>query len=100
MCSLDSSCRWRSQITLNITALAPWMIIQTSDFRLTGSKEENAAQKQFVLAYFEWSGLLCYTGLAKWRAHETEKWLTDLLTHEPGEKRKPHRVATLVAEEG
>ncbi|ROP33517.1 hypothetical protein EDD30_6504 [Couchioplanes caeruleus] len=67
-------------MTLNLTAVAPWMVIQSSDFRLTGTREENAAQKQFVLVYFRWSALLCYTGIAKWRTHDTAAWLTDVLT--------------------
>jgi hypothetical protein len=50
-------------MTLNLTLAARWMIVQTSDFKLTtgpGKPPEETAQKQVVLRYSGWSGLLCY----------------------------------------
>jgi hypothetical protein len=75
-------------MTLNITVASEWITLQSSDFRLTASGTDKAlsdcAQKQFVLHYGEWSGLLCYTGVAKWGGHDTAQWLTTLLTNAKG----------------
>lgn len=53
-------------MTLNITVAARWMMTQSSDFRLTrsGVPLSDAAQKQVVLHYREWAGVVCYTGVA------------------------------------
>ena len=90
-------------MTLNLTLAARWMIAQTSDFRLTigpGRPPEETAQKQVVLKYREWSGLLCYTGIARWFSHDTAQWLTRILTHAPGEQRSPQQVADVLVNEG
>jgi hypothetical protein len=62
-------------MTLNITLASPWMLAQTSDFRLTRGGTalalSDAAQKQIVLHYPHWSGLLCYTGAASFGTHDT-----------------------------
>jgi hypothetical protein len=58
----------QERMTLNLTLAARWMIVQTSDFRLTigpGTPPEETAQKQVVLKYRNWTGLLCYTGIAR-----------------------------------
>ena len=90
-------------MTLNLTLAARWMIVQTSDFRLTvgpGKPPEETAQKQVVLKYRSWTGLLCYTGIARWFSHDTAQWLTRVLTHGPGEQRSPREVATVLVSEG
>jgi hypothetical protein len=91
-------------MTLNITLAARWLMAQSSDFRLTCRKKdgtagivESAAQKQFVLHYPEWSGLLCYTGIAKHDKHDTVEWLQQVLTHPGDEQRGPRDVADAVA---
>jgi hypothetical protein len=55
-------------VTLNLTLAARRMIVQTSDFRLTTGRRpvNETAQKQVVLKYRHWTGLLCYTGIAHW----------------------------------
>ncbi|MFT8180731.1 hypothetical protein ACLXNF_24410 [Mycobacteroides chelonae] len=94
-------------MTLNITLAARWLMAQSSDFRLTYEKTDgtiginsHTAQKQFVLYYTEWSGLLCYTGVAKYGSHDTAEWLTRILTHSIDEPRSPLDVANVVASEG
>lgn len=94
-------------MTLNITLAARWLMAQSSDFRLTYKKkdgtigiDESPAQKQFVLHYPEWSGLLCYTGIAKYDQHDTAKWLQKVLVHPFDEQRRPLDVANLVASQG
>ena len=91
-------------MTLNITLAARWLMAQSSDFRLTYKKKDgttgvadSAAQKQFVLHYPEWSGLLCYTGIANYDQHDTAEWLPQVLVHPFGEQRGPRDVADVVA---
>lgn len=90
-------------MTLNITVAARWLMVQSSDFYLTqeGATQpvSETAQKQIVLQYMGWSGLICYTGIARWGLHETAAWLEDVLTHQYGE-RTPNQVTKLVAEKG
>jgi hypothetical protein len=81
-------------MTLNITLAARWLMAQSSDFRLTYKKNDgttgfksHTAQKQFVLHYPEWSGLLCYTGIANYNQHDTVTWLQQVLVHPPDEQR-------------
>jgi hypothetical protein len=90
------------RVTLNLTLAARWMIVQTSDFRLTtGPKPvSETAQKQVVLKYRNWTGLLCYTGIARWLSHDTAQWLTRILTHGPGEQRSPREIAEVLVKEG
>ncbi len=89
-------------LTLNITLAARWMMAQSSDFRLTrtdtGQAVSETAQKQVVLQYWGWAGLICYTGIAQWNRHDTAAWLQDVLTHEPGE-RTPRQVLDEVVRE-
>ena len=78
------------------------MIVQTSDFRLTvdGRPPEETAQKQVVLKYRHWTGLLCYTGIARWFGHDTAQWLTRILTHGPGEQRQPREIVDTLVNQG
>ena len=90
-------------VTLNLTLAARWMIVQTSDFRLTTGPNrppEETAQKQVILKYRDWTGLLCYTGISRWFSHDTAQWLTRILTHGPGEQRSPQEVITVLVNEG
>jgi hypothetical protein len=100
-----------TSVTLNITPVARWLISQSSDFRLShvdnnGKRiiDSSTAQKQFVLHYPKWSGLLCYTGIAKYRApgfsHDTATWLQRVLEHPPGQQRSPEDVVSVVMGEG
>ena len=78
-------------------------VVQTSDFRLTvgpGRPPEETAQKQVVLKYRHWTGLLCYTGIARWFGHDTAQWLTRVLTHGPGEQRQPREVLEALVQQG
>jgi hypothetical protein len=100
-------------LTLNITTVAAWLMSQTSDFRTTHhdgkSKsvvvESHTAQKQFVLLYPTWSGLLCYTGVAAARGtrfatpHDTADWLEKLLAHPHDQPRSPQDIARLITSE-
>jgi hypothetical protein len=90
-------------MTLDITLASRWLMVQSTDFRLTvlGRKDpwSEAAQKQVVLHYQQWSGLLCYTGVAGWRSHDTAKWLEQVLTHQHAE-RSAQEVVTKIATEG
>jgi hypothetical protein len=91
-------------MTLNITVAARWLMAQSSDFRLTkpdtGASLCETAQKQVVLQYRDWSGLVCYTGVARWQGgHDTAAWLGDVLTHEPGQ-RTPKQVVQRITDEG
>jgi hypothetical protein len=102
------------KLTLNITTVAAWLMSQTSDFRTTHhdikSKsvvvERHTAQKQFVLLYPTWSGLLCYTGVAAARGtgfstpHDTAEWLEKLLEHPYDQPRSPQEIASLIMSEG
>lgn len=91
-----------SEMTLNITLAARWMLVQSSDFRLTKlgtlTPLSDTAQKQFVLHYLEWSGLLCYTGIAEFGRHSTADWLSNLLEHEHGERSRDEVIRTIVTE--
>ncbi len=80
---------------------------QSSDFRLTftdadGKRDvdSDTAQKQFVLTYPKWSGLLCYTGIARHYEHDTATWLENLLVHSPDERRNPEDIVRLLKREG
>jgi hypothetical protein len=98
-------------VTLNITPVARWLMAQSSDFRTTSADtkgkrivESRTAQKQFVLHYPKWSGLLCYTGVATAKgpgfSHDTAVWLERLLEHSPTQRRSPEDVVGLVISEG
>lgn len=97
-------------MTLNITVAARWLMAQSSDFRLTSEEngktviKSESAQKQFILHYPQWSGLLCYTGIAHYRArglsHDTAAWLQKLLEHPPDEQRSPRDIPDLLITEG
>jgi hypothetical protein len=88
-------------MTLNITVAARWLMTQSSDFRLTDSEGtvSETSQKQVVLQYMGWSGLVCYTGVARYGPHDTAAWLADVLTHNRGQ-RSPEQVAKRLVEEG
>lgn len=89
-------------MTLNITMAARWLMVQSSDFRLTQGGRitvSETAQKQVVLQYYGWSGLICYTGIATYGAHDTARWLGQVLVHDAGE-RTPDQVARRVASTG
>jgi hypothetical protein len=91
------------RVTLNLTLAARWMIVQTSDFRLTtgpSTPPEETAQKQVVLKYRHWTGLLCYTGIARWFSHDTAQWLDRILTHGPGEQRQPREILEVLVKQG
>lgn len=87
-------------MTLNITVAARWLMAQSSDFRLTvpGGTVSETSQKQVVLQYTGWSGLVCYTGVAGYGSHDTATWLADVLTHDPGQ-RSPEQVVNRLIEE-
>ncbi|MGV9796670.1 hypothetical protein ACWDTP_01275 [Mycobacterium sp. NPDC003449] len=101
-------------MTLNITTVAAWLMSQTSDFRTTHRDSKNksvvveshTAQKQFVLLYPTWSGLLCYTGVAAARGtgfatpHDTAEWLEKLLEHPYERPQSPRDIANLIMSEG
>lgn len=90
-------------MTLNITVAARWLMVQSSDFRLTRADADDpiseTAQKQVVLRYRNWSGLICYTGVASHGSHDTATWLGEVLTHEFGE-RSPEQVIKQIADSG
>lgn len=88
-------------MTLNITVAARWLMAQSSDFRLTNSDGvvSETSQKQVVLQYVGWSGLVCYTGVARYGRHDTARWLDNVLTHEDGQ-RKPSDVVDLLLRDG
>ncbi|WP_157521651.1 hypothetical protein [Herbidospora cretacea] len=77
-------------MTLNISVATRALAVQTSDFRLTyaGTAQirSSSAQKQVVLHYRDWSGLLCYTGIAEAGNHNTAEWLGRVLSHKPGNR--------------
>jgi hypothetical protein len=63
-------------MTLNITLASKWAIYQSSDFKLTQKSGPrlvitNMPQKQVVLKYMDWVGLLAYTGIALYDKHRT-----------------------------
>ncbi|WP_280478871.1 hypothetical protein [Nocardia asiatica] len=88
-------------MTLNITVAARWMMVQSSDFRLTNGAGvvSETSQKQVVLQYEGWSGLVCYTGVARHGSHDTAVWLDRVLTHEGGQ-RSPGQVVDRLCREG
>ncbi|HEY1157454.1 MAG TPA: hypothetical protein VGE95_14335 [Arthrobacter sp.] len=88
-------------MTLNITVAARWLMAQSSDFRLTasGAMVSETSQKQVVLQYMGWSGLVCYTGVARYGSHDTAAWLAEVLTHKPGQ-RSPEQVVNRLVDEG
>ncbi|MEU3855082.1 hypothetical protein [Streptomyces sp. NPDC029554] len=88
-------------MTLNITVASRWLMAQSSDFRLTGpgGTASETSQKQVVLQYMRWSGLVCYTGVAGFDTHNTAAWLGEALTHGPGH-RTPQEVADRLVEGG
>lgn len=90
-------------MTLNITLASRWLMAQSSDFRLTHDgatkPDPETAQKQVVLQYPGWSGLLCYTGIATYHSHDTARWLTQVLIHKEG-PRSPEQIAEHIAAEG
>jgi hypothetical protein len=99
-------------VTLNITPTARWLMAQSSDFRLTSVGEDGkrvieseTGQKQVVLHYPDLSGLVCYTGVAKYRlpgrpSHDTAAWLQKVLEHPADERRRPQDVVDLLIREG
>ncbi|MFF1872991.1 hypothetical protein [Kitasatospora herbaricolor] len=88
-------------MTLNLTLVSPNLIVQTSDFRLSNEHGivSSAAQKQTILQYCDWSGLLCYTGIADWGDHHTAAWLDQVLAHPRGH-RTPQDVADALERRG
>ena len=92
-------------MTLNITLASSWLMLQSSDFKLTVDSHgsnipvSETAQKQVVLQYFGWSGLLCYTGIAKSNDHDTAEWLNEILEHPRGQ-RSVKEIVSLIATEG
>jgi hypothetical protein len=88
-------------VTLNITVAARWLMVQSSDFRLTrsGATVSETSQKQVVLQYMGWSGLVCYTGVAQYGSHDTAEWLAEVLTHDRGQ-RTPRQVVNRLLEGG
>jgi hypothetical protein len=93
-------------MTLNITVAAHSLMAQSADFLLTQKEQDGSrsvvnesAQKQVVLHYMDWSGVVCYTGLASYDSHDTATWLGNVLTHDKGH-RTPDRVANLLVREG
>jgi hypothetical protein len=98
-------------VTLNITPVARWLMTQSSDFRLTSIRngkrviESHTAQKQFILHYPRWSGLVCYTGIAAYDdgrgfRHDTAAWLQKVLEHPPDQQRSPEDVVGVLMKEG
>jgi hypothetical protein len=73
----------------------------SSDFRLTsnGTRVSDCAPKQVVMHNANWSGLLCYNGVARYGTHNTAQWLEDVLQHEWTVKRTPQQIADLVEQE-
>jgi len=88
-------------MTLNITLASSWLMLQSSDMRLTRNDlpVSEVAQKLVVLHYKNWSGLLCYSGIAKLTDHDTEQWLSHILTHAP-EERTVKDVLNLLVQQG
>jgi hypothetical protein len=97
-------------MTLNITVAARWLMAQSSGFRLTSVEngkrvtKSHTAQKQVLLHYPDWSGLVCYTGVAKHRtpgfSRDTAAWLQKVLAHPANERRSPRDVVNLLINEG
>jgi hypothetical protein len=90
-------------MTLNITLAARWLMAQSSDFRLTVDgkfdPKSSPAQKQVVLHYMGWSGLICYTGVASYGSHDTARWLGQILTHDAA-PRTPGQVIERIRKKG
>ncbi|TQM46133.1 hypothetical protein FB388_3539 [Pseudonocardia cypriaca] len=92
-------------MTLNITVVSSWLIGQTSDFKLfrsNGNRRDydDSSQKQVVIKYPSWAGLLCYTGVAEHDSHKTAEWLIEMLTHDDGRHRTPNGITKILAKEG
>ncbi len=99
-------------MTLNITVAARWLMAQSSDFRLTHEVvdrktghmkvvvDSDVSQKQVVLHYVGWSGLVCYTGVAKYGSHDTASWVEKVLGHDDGGQRSPAHIVRLLTERG
>jgi hypothetical protein len=105
----QSSPKEMLSVTLNITPVARWLMCQGSDFRLTSIRngtrtiESHTAQKQFILHYPKWSGLVCYTGIALYDdgrgfRHDTATWLQSVLEHSPDQQRSPEDVVRALRE--
>lgn len=91
-------------MTLNITLASKWAVYLSSDFKLSRKSGpraviQNMPQKQSVLSYFAWVGLLAYSGIAVYNSHDTVRWLTRTLTHPLGE-RSQNMVLRALREEG
>jgi hypothetical protein len=91
-------------MTLNITLASKWAIYQSSDFKLTQKSGPrlvitNMPQKQVVLKYMDWVGLLAYTGIALYDKHRTLEWLTKVLTHAPA-RRSLNMILRALRDEG
>jgi hypothetical protein len=91
-------------MTLNLTIGSSWLIGQTSDFKLgriqgIGSSDESS-QKQFVIKYRDWAGLLCYTDIAEYHSHNTADWLTEILTRPSSARLSPDSVIDSIKQEG
>jgi hypothetical protein len=71
-------------MTLNITAVGPHGIHQSSDFRLTNAKSgvvlSDTSPKQVSFFYGAWSAALAYTGVGQWRGKDTCCWVVGWVT--------------------
>jgi hypothetical protein len=47
-----------------------------------------------------WSGLLCYNGVARYGSHDTAAWLEEVLQHEWTVQRTPQQIVDLLIHEG
>src|SRR4029079_6903164 len=90
-------------VTLNITVAARWLMAQSSDFRLTSDSGSilvsDTVQKQVVLHYLGWSGLVCYTGVGRYGVHDTAEWLGQVLHNDLGQQ-APGQIVRMLAEKG
>jgi hypothetical protein len=91
-------------MTLNITLASKWAIYQSSDFKLTKNSGprlviQDMPQKQAVLQYLSWVGLVSYTGIAVYNSHNTLAWLTKILTH-PLSQRSQNMILKALRDEG
>jgi hypothetical protein len=70
-------------MTLNITLLTERAIYQSADFRLTnadtGETITETSTKLVTLQYFQWDGVVTYTGVGRWRGRDTADWLVEWL---------------------
>jgi hypothetical protein len=90
----ESSHRWSEDVTTEVG------VVEHAARTGPGRPPEETAQKQVVLKYRHWTGLLCYTGIARWFSHDTADWLTRVLTHGPGEQRQPREVLEALVKGG